>query len=150
MLLFVLLFMFFEVLEEDIDRHDDGGTEDGLGEHPYSTETSYSGGTPYRCGGRQAFDRISVLEDDTGTQETDTGHHLRDDTGIIPPKIDGDINTYNALPMAMREIVRVPTTLPCNSRSAPIRYPKPVAKTSFVMTISQSVCIKESNIRYSI
>ena len=37
---------------------------------------------------------------------------------LSPPMIDGDIRTYNALPMAMSEIVRVPTTLPCSSRSA--------------------------------
>ena len=59
---------------------------------------------------------------------------------LSPLKIEGDISTNNVLPSVISDIVRVPTTLPCYSRSKPIKYPNTNAKATFASSVSQSVC----------
>ena len=72
-----------EVFEEDVNRHDSCCAKDGFGEHSKADKTTNRRGTPYRGCRREALDRVAILEDNTGTEETDTGYHLRDNTAVI-------------------------------------------------------------------
>ena len=55
-----------DMLEEEVDRHDGECADDGFDEHAVATEATDRRGAPDgRCGG-QAFDRVAVLEDNSG------------------------------------------------------------------------------------
>lgn len=72
-----------DMLEEEVDRHDGECADDGFDEHAVATETAYRRGAPDGSSGGQSFDRIAVLEDDAGAEETDAGNYLRDDTAVV-------------------------------------------------------------------
>ena len=72
-----------DMLEEEVDRHDSERTDDGFDEHTVAAETTYRRGAPYGSSRRQSFDRVAVLKDDTGTEKTNTGNDLRDDTTVV-------------------------------------------------------------------
>ena len=82
----LFVFCFFlcvEVLETDVNGHDGYRTQDSLGKHTETAEAPDSCGAPDSCRRRQALDGIAILEDDTGSQETDAGDDLCDDTTVI-------------------------------------------------------------------
>lgn len=72
-----------DMLEEEVDRHDGECADDGFDEHAVAAETAYRRGAPDGSSRRQTFDRIAVLEDDAGAEETDAGNDLRDDTTVV-------------------------------------------------------------------
>ena len=73
----------FEVLEQHVDTDNSRGAEYGFGEHTEPAQTSYRSGTPDGRSGSETFNRVAVFEDNTGTQETDSGNHLRNDTTVV-------------------------------------------------------------------
>ena len=72
-----------DMLEEKVDRHDGERADNGFDEHAIAAETAYRRGAPDGSSRRQAFDRIAILEDDAGAEETDAGNDLRDDTTVV-------------------------------------------------------------------
>lgn len=75
-----------EVLEEYVHGHDGDSAEDSLREHAETTKAAYGCSTPDCCSGRETFDGVTIFENDTCAEETDTGNDLRDDTTVIAVK----------------------------------------------------------------
>ena len=73
------------MFEENVDSHDSSSSQQRFCKHTEAAQASYSRCTPNGGSCGKTLDGVTVFEDDSGSEETDTANHLGDDTAVIAP-----------------------------------------------------------------